>query len=129
MSEHHGQNQQQKRERNMARNVQVSTDTAGYSDPVPLNPHIAPVTVGLYVLVDGTSESDVEYTGDDPWTFTNADHYNTSGTWFPVTTMSGITATGAGNIDVPFRAVRLNTTSHTSGTATLTVIQGGIAGN
>lgn len=113
----------------MARNIEVSTTTAGFSAPVPLNPHIAPVTVGLYVLVDGTSESDVEYTGDDPNLYDDADHYNTSGNWFQLTTLSGITATGAGNIDFPLRAVRLNTTSHTSGSATLTVIQGGIAGN
>lgn len=80
--------------------------------------------VGLVLnVVTGTNTSSVQYSLDDP-TATYATDYNTDATWFDVTGMDAKTADTSAALIVPCRAVRLNMTAWTSGSATLTVVQG-----
>ena len=80
--------------------------------------------VGLSLnVVSGTNTSSVQFSLDDP----NAEYatdYNTNATWHDVVGLAAKTADTAVALTVPCRAVRLNMTAFTSGTASLTVVQG-----
>ena len=65
----------------------------------------------------------VEHTFDAPADFAGASDYNTNATWRDTTGLTALTATDEGNIAFPVRAVRLNVTAFTSGSAEMTVIQ------
>ena len=77
--------------------------------------------LGLSVNVTATNTSTVQFSLDDPHATTYATDYNTDATWYD--SGSGVTADTASSLTTPCRAVRLNMTAWTSGTATLTVIQ------
>ena len=77
--------------------------------------------LGLSInVITGTNTSIVQYSLDDPHA-TYATDYNTDATWHNFG--SGVTADTASSLTVPCRAVRLNMTAWTSGTASLTVVQ------
>jgi hypothetical protein len=65
----------------------------------------------------------VQHSMDDPESFADATDYNTNGTWLDNTDMSALTATDDGNYNFPIRAIRLNVTAYTSGSATMTLLQ------
>ena len=116
------------------RPVYVTNDAAEISSPVVLDIYVNPEHVSVTVKVTNTNTSKVQYSFDDPWA-TYATDYNTDATWIdcgsPLASITSGTAssflvnssTGTG----PVRAVRLNTTAYTSGSAKMTVIQSGIA--
>lgn len=116
------------------RPVYLTNGSQKISDPVVLDIYVNPEHVSVTVTVSGTNTSKVQYSFDDPWA-TYATDYNTNGIWIdagsPLASITTGTAssflvnssTGTG----PVRAVRLNTTSYTSGSAKMTVIQSGIA--
>jgi hypothetical protein len=66
---------------------------------------------------------DVEYSVDDPQTFTDKADYNANGTWFVVTGLAALSANARDQVDFPIQGIRLNVTAHTSGSATITVLQ------
>ena len=65
----------------------------------------------------------VEHTFDDPL---KEGFDPATAVWFPNATLAAQTANGDGNYAFPVTAIRLNVTSYTSGTATLTIIQAGV---
>jgi hypothetical protein len=94
------------------------------SDPVLVDYIQGDFNVGLSInVVTGTNTSKVQYSLDDPHAEYATD-YNTDATWHD--SGSGVTADTASSLTVPCRAVRLNMTAWTSGTANLTVVQGHI---
>jgi len=93
------------------------------SDPVKVDYAQHDFNIGLSLnVVSGTNTSSVQYSLDDP-DAEYATDYNTDATWYTVTGLSGVTADTSVALIIPCRAVRLNMTAWTSGTATLTIVQ------
>jgi len=93
------------------------------SDPVLVDYIQSDFNLGLSInVVSGTNTSSVEYSLDDPHA-TYATDYNTDATWHSFSSLAAKTANTAASLTVPCRAVRLNMTAWTSGSANLTVIQ------
>lgn len=104
--------------------VTVSTQTA--SKTLPMDQYISPFNLGLGVVLSVGADLTytVEHTFDDVW----AANFNpATAKWFSHATMVNKTTSFDGNYAYPVTAIRLNVTAHTSGTATLTVVQAGIA--
>lgn len=101
------------------RPTSVTLSSVANSAWIPVDYTQANFNVGLQVVVTGTAVWAVQVTSDDIFD--------------PTVTPTAITAPAPmdagptseiGNLTVPVRAVRLNVSSWTSGTVTLTVIQG-----
>jgi hypothetical protein len=80
----------------------------------------APFAVGMGVVVTGTVTYTVQHTFDDPFSSTGLV------TWFNHPTLATLSANGDSNYAFPVRAIRLNVSAVTGGSATLTVIQAGL---
>lgn len=106
------------------RPVTVTLSGAGVSNPVPLDIYNDPFNVALFLKVSGVNTSDVEYTSDDPF---DPSFNPASATWYKHPNMTGLSANADSNLAFPVRAVRLNCTAFTNGSAALTIIQSGIA--
>lgn len=96
----------------------VSRSAAGTSAWIPLDYKQSPFNVGLGLVISGTLTADVEHTFDDVFDST------VTPTAFKHTSLVGKTASADGNYAFPIRAVRINNTAFTSGSATLTILQG-----
>jgi hypothetical protein len=91
--------------------------------------YISPANISLNVVVTGTITYTVQYTFDDVF----AAGYNPnagSANWTNHPTLAAKTATADSNISYPVRGIRVISPASpsSSGTATLTIIQGGGAG-
>lgn len=100
------------------RPTSVSRSAAGTSAWIPLDYRQSPFNVGLGLVISGTNTVDVEHTFDDVF------DSSVTPTAFTHSTLTAKTANADGNYAFPIRAVRLNVTAYTSGTATLTILQG-----
>jgi len=97
----------------------ITQSSAGTTAWIPLDYKQAPFNVGLAVtLGGGTMTYSVEHTLDDIYDTT------ITPTAFTHSSIAAQTAQLDGNYAFPIRAVRLNVTAWTSGTATLTILQG-----
>jgi len=106
------------------RPVVVTVSSATTSNPIPVDWRGSPFSLAIGVdLNPGVLTYTVEHTFDDPIGFTSAADYNSNATWRATTGLSALTATDEGNIAFPIRAVRLNVTAFTSGSAEMTIIQ------
>lgn len=109
--------------------VEVGTNTVGATRWIQPSVEMTPVQLSLAVVVSGSVNFTVQYTYDQP-------NPPAAQTTQPVpiplpwdlTALQNKTANTASDIDVPIAAYRLQVNSGT-GTATLTAIQSGIAGN
>ena len=98
----------------------VSQTGVGSSTTIPMNLDSTPFNVGFGVVATGTVTYTVQHSFDNPWT-------TASPTWFDHPTVQGIISTDAdGNYAFPVAAIKVAVVSG-AGTATLTVIQAGIA--
>ena len=98
----------------------VSKTGVGSSTIIPMNLDSTPFNVGFGVVVTGTVTYTVQHTFDNPWT-------TATPVWFDHPTVQGIISLNAdGNYAFPVAAVKVAVTAG-AGTATLTVIQAGIA--
>ena len=84
-----------------------------------MNLDSTPFNVGFGVTITGAPTYTVQHTFDNPWT-------TASPTWFDHPTVAAEVANADGNYAFPVAAIKVVVTSET-GTATLTVIQAGIA--
>lgn len=100
------------------RPMRVTVSSATTSSPLPVDFKQSPVNIGIGVVVTGTCTYSVQHTFDDIF-----DPLVTP-TWLDNATLAAATTNQSGNYAFPVRAVRLNVTAWTSGTATMTVIQG-----
>jgi len=96
----------------------VTRSSAGTSAWIPLDYKQNPFNVGLGLVISGTNTVDVEHTFDDVYDTT------ITPTAFKHSTLVSKTTNGDGNYAFPIRAVRLNVTAYTSGSAALTILQG-----
>jgi hypothetical protein len=87
----------------------------------PVDIYVAPVNIGLNVVVTGTITYTVQYTFDDVFA---AGYDPATGNWTAHPTLTLQTTTKDSNIAYPVRGIRLNTSSG-SGTAALTIIEAG----
>lgn len=99
--------------------VQIASKTgAGSTTPFVMNTNTNPFNVGFGVIVDGVVDYTVQHTFDDPAVgFT---------TWFNHPTIAALAVTADGNYAFPITGIRLTVNSG-AGTATLKLIQAGIA--
>jgi hypothetical protein len=97
----------------------VSQTNTGSSAIIPMNLDSTPFNVGFGVVITGAPTYTVQHTFDNPWT-------TASPTWFDHPTVAAEDANADGNYAFPVAAIKVVVTSET-GTATLTVIQAGIA--
>jgi hypothetical protein len=107
------------------RAVNVVLTATGNSAPVVLDQYISPFNITLALVVSGTNTTTVQFTADNP-AAVYVTNYNTNATWFNHPDMNSMTVNEIGNIAFPVRAVRLNCSAYTSGSATLTILQAGI---
>lgn len=109
------------------RPVRVTVYSQTASQPIPLDVNQGPFNVGVGVALSaGASLTySVQHTFDDVW----ADGFNPSNAvWYTNSSLGAKTTSLDGNYAFPVTAVRLNVTTHSSGTATMTVIQAGMPG-
>jgi hypothetical protein len=107
------------------RPVVYTVTGVGVSNVCPPNQYVTPFNVALSVRVVGTVTYTVEYTFDDVFSPT---YVATSGNWVAHPSLTTQTTTKDSNIAYPVTGVRLNVTVG-PGTAILTIIQAGKAGN
>ena len=107
------------------RPVTVSQTGVGSSTVVVPDYMLNPFNIGVAVKVTGTVTYTVEHTFDDVFapTFSPA-----SATWFAHTTLASLSANAVGNYAFAVRAIRVTVTAG-SGTASLTLVQSGVASN
>lgn len=97
----------------------ITKSSAGTTAWIPLDYKQNPFNVGLGVSIGSAVLTyDVEHTFDDIFDST------VTPTAFKHSTVVSQTSNKDGNYAFPVRAVRLNVTAYTSGTATLTILQG-----
>jgi len=96
----------------------VTQSAAGTSAWIPLDYKQSPFNVGLGVVISGTLTADIEHTFDDVFDST------VTPTAFKHSTLTAKSANADGNYAFPIRAVRINNTAYTSGSTTLTILQG-----
>lgn len=104
------------------RPVTKSQTGAGSTAVVPMDYHISPFNVGFSVVVSGTVNYTVQHTFDD--VFDPA----VTPTYFNHPVIVSQTANQDGNYAFPVTGIRLTVNSG-AGTATLTIIQAGLAGS
>lgn len=99
----------------------VTVSSQATSDWIPVDYRKCPFQVGQAVVLSaGASLTySVEHTFDD------IQDSSITPTAFADATIAAKTANLSGSLDVPVRAIRLNVTAYTGGTATLTIIQAG----
>lgn len=97
----------------------VSQTNVGSSAIIPMNLDSTPFNVGFGVVISGAPTYTVQHTFDNPWT-------TDTPVWFNHPTIIDEIANADGNYAFPVAAIKVVVTAGT-GTATLTVIQAGIA--
>jgi hypothetical protein len=98
---------------------QVTVGSATTSTPIPVDYLQTPFCVAFGItLGGGTMTFQVEHTLDNIFDPT------ITPTWFPHPTVQSATVDQDSSYVSPVRAVRLNVTAYTSGTATFKVLQG-----
>lgn len=102
----------------------IVSSTSGASAPLVMNLNATPFNVGFGVVVTGTPTYTVQHTFDNLSNSTGTATGFT--TWFNHPTIAAQTANADGNYAFPVSGIRVNVTGGT-GTATLTLIQAGIA--
>ena len=98
--------------------VVLAKTGAGSTSAIVMNTNTNPFNVGFGVIVDGVVNYTVQHTFDDP-----AVGFST---WFPHPTIAAQIASADGNYAFPVTGIRLTVNSG-AGTATLKLIQAGIA--
>lgn len=95
----------------------VSLSSISTSSALPVDRLQSPFSVGLGVVLTGTATYTVEHTFDDILG-------GATPTWLPNASLAAATTSQSGNYAFPVTAIRLNVTAWTSGTITMTVLQG-----
>ena len=106
----------------MARQIDVTIDNVGASNTIGVDINLTPVNVAVAVMLsDGaTLKYTVEHTYNDLWSQHDPDKI----VWFPF--IENQTGNSDGYYAYPISGVRVRVTEHTSGSATLRVLQAGI---
>lgn len=105
------------------RPTSVTVSSQAASAAIPVDYTQANFNLGISVVSTGTSTWSVQMTMD------NVFDPSVTPTWIAVPSASGLEAGAGGtnevgSVTVPCRAVRLNVSAYTSGSVTMTVVQG-----
>lgn len=97
----------------------VTVQSATQSVPLQMDMYAGVMNVAFGCVISGGAvlTYKVQYTYD------NIQDSTVTVTWFDHATVTGKTANADGNIQFPFKALRLNVTAFTSGSVTMTVLQ------
>lgn len=95
----------------------VSLAAVADSAPIPMDRLQAPFAVGMGLVFTGTATAGVQHTFDDLLG-------GVTPTWFDHATLAAKTTNTDGNYAFPVTAIRLHVTAWTTGTVTLTILQG-----
>lgn len=94
----------------------------GASDPIPVDLVKNPFNIGLFLIISGTANATVQYTGDQ----VQAPGYvASSGNWFSHADLTARTANSNGTLIAPVTAVRLVVNAYTDGNVILQIRQAG----
>jgi hypothetical protein len=106
----------------MARQIDTKISEVGTSSTIGVDINLTPVNVAIAVMLsDGaTMTYTVEHTYNDIWSAHDAKDV----VWFPF--IENQSSNSDGYYAFPIAGVRVRVTQHTSGTATLRVLQAGI---
>ncbi len=96
----------------------ITKSSSGTTAWIPVDYKQSPFNVGFGVVVSGTLTYDIEHTFDDVFDST------VTPTAFKHATVVSQTTNKDGSYTAPVRAIRLNVTAFTAGSATLTLLQG-----
>lgn len=109
------------------RPIRVTVGAQDVSRVVPLDTYQDPfnVSIGVALSAAASLTYSVQHTFDDVQA---PDFDPTTATWFTNSGLSAKTTSLDGNYAFPVTAIRLNVTTYSSGTATMTVIQAGMPG-
>ena len=109
------------------RPVRVTVGALGVSNPIILDHYQRPFSVGIgAALSAGASLTfSIEHTFDDVFA---ASFNPAAAVWYSDASLASKSASTTGNYAYPVMAIRINVTSWTSGSVTMTVIQAGIPG-
>lgn len=101
--------------------ITVGSGSAGATQTIPVDWRENDFNASLAVVLSSaaTMTYTVEHTIDD------VQNTSVSPAWFDTANLTGLSATALSNVTFPIRAVRLNITAFTDGTATLTILQAG----
>jgi hypothetical protein len=102
----------------------VTQSAAGTSSVIRLNSEQPNFKVGLFSKISSgaTLTYDIEYTYDQPEGVYATD-FETDADWRVVDSMNDLTADGVSNLFYPATAVRINVSSYTDGSVSLTPTQ------
>lgn len=107
------------------RPVRVTVGALGASNPIILDHYQRPFSIGIGAVVSGTLVFTIEHTFDDVFA---ASFNPATATWLSDASLRDKSASTTANYAYPVMAIRINVTSWTSGSVTMTVIQAGIPG-
>lgn len=109
------------------RPITVTVSSQAASKPIPLDTYQDPfnVAIGVVLSAGASLTYSVQHTFDNVWA---SDFDASTATWFNNSGLTSKTTSLDGNYNMPVTAIRLNVTTYSSGTATMTVIQAGMPG-
>ena len=96
----------------------IAKSGSGSTAWIPLDYKQSPFNVGMGVVVSGTVTYTIEHTFDDIF------DPSVTATAFPHATLASQTANKDGNYAFPVRAIRITNAGGSTGTSTLTILQG-----
>lgn len=103
------------------RPIYLTLTAPGETAPIPLDLHAKPFNVSVFIIITGTANATLQYTGDN---VQELGYDPDNGNWFDHADLDGVTATAVGTIIAPVRAVRMSVASVT-GSVQLQVLQAG----
>lgn len=109
------------------RPITVTVSSQAASAVIPLDTYQDPfnVSIGVVLSAGASLTYSVQHTFDNVFA-SNFDPL--TATWFNNSGLTAKTTSLDGNYNMPVTAIRLNVTTHSSGSATMTVIQAGMPG-
>ena len=102
--------------------IYVTQDSAGVSRWVPVDYKQTPMNIGIGVKL--SAGANLIYTVEH--TFDDIQDPAITPVAFPNSGLSGKTGNDDGNYAFAIKAIRLNVTTHTTGDATMMIVQGGV---
>lgn len=108
--------------------VRVTVSSQAASRVIPLDTYADPFNVGIAVVL--SAGASLTYSVQHTFDNVQANDFNpATATWFNNSGLTAKTTSLDGNYVMPVTAIRLNVTTYSSGSATMTVIQAGMPGS
>lgn len=102
----------------------ISVTGVGFTNAIQVDYRQPQFKIGIGCVISGTVLYSVQHTFDDRSKFSSASDYETNATWFDNATISGASTNQDTNYAYPIRAVRVANLATSTGTTTITLLQG-----